>query len=120
MQSFCLHPTRELVLSGVFSDILQVWSSDDIKDLSWLASNHEEADTRIVLYVRDATLHGSQQINVVSRATDVLVLLLAHRQLAHREICPVIWMFSGTTKRKGHIPVHNISLSEEKRKSLLS
>jgi hypothetical protein len=29
-------------------------------------------------------------------------------------------MFSGTTKRKRHIPVHSISLSEEKRKSLLA
>ena len=115
-QSFCLHPTRELVLSGGFSDILQVWSSDDTKDLSRLASNHEEANTRIVLHARDATLHGYQQINVVCRDTDVLVLLLAHREL----LCPVIWMFSGTTKRKRHIPVHSISLSEEKRKSLLA
>jgi hypothetical protein len=86
-QTFCPHPTRELVLSSGLSDILQVWSSDDTKDLSRLASNNEEADTRIVLHARDATLHGYQQINVVCRDTDIFVLLLAHRE----RLCPVIW-----------------------------
>lgn len=66
-QSFCPQPTRGLVLSGGFTDILQVWSSDTKE-----ASNHEEADTWIVLNTRDATFHSYQQINVVCRDTDVL------------------------------------------------
>ena len=48
--------------------------------------------------------------------TDVLVLLLAHRQ----DLCQEIWMFSGTSRTKRCIPVHEISLPEEKRKSLLA
>ena len=52
-------PGRELVLSGGFLDILEVWSSCETRDdFSGLASNHEEADTRIVLHARDATANG--------------------------------------------------------------
>lgn len=72
--------------------------------------------TRIVLHVRDAAVRGYQQVNVLCRDTDVLVLLLAHRQ----DLCQEIWMFSGTSRAKSYIPVHKISLPEEKRKSLLA
>ena len=90
-------PGRELVLSGGFLDILEVWSSCETRnDFSGLASNHEEADTRIVLHARDATANGYEQVNVICRDTDVLILLLAHREL----LCPTVWMFSGTFKRK--------------------
>ena len=116
-QSYNAHPHRELVVSGGFNDILKVWSSDmSREDLRGLASNHEEADTRIVLHARDATVRGYSQVNVLCRDTDVLILLLAHRE----DLCQDIWMFSGTSKRKRYIPVHKITLPEEKRKLLLA
>ena len=81
------------------------------EDLRGLASNHKEADTRIVSHARDATVRGYSQVNVLCCDTDVLILLLAHRQ----NLCQDIWMFSGTSKRKRYIPVHKISLPEEKK-----
>ena len=110
-------PGRGLVLSGGFLDILEVWSSCETRDdFSGLASNHEEADTRIVLHARDATDNGYEQVNVICHDTDVLILLLAHGEL----LCPTVWMFSGTVKRKKYIPVHRIPLPDEKRSSLLA
>ena len=106
---------QELVLSGGFNDAKKVWSSTG-EDVSRLESDQEEADTRIVLHARDATLRGFQQVNVVCRDTDVLLLLLAHQPY----LCEAIWMFSGTAKRKCHIPLHLIELEEEKRASLLA
>ena len=79
-QSYIPHPRRELVVSGGFNDMLKVWSSDNSReDLEGLASNHEEAYTRIILHARNATVRGYSQVNVLCRDTDVLVLLLAHR-----------------------------------------
>ena len=116
-ESYIAYPRRELVVSGGFSDILKVWSSDKSReDFEGLASNHEEADTRIILHARDATVRGYSQVNVLCRDTDVLVLLLAHRE----NLCQNIWMFSGTSRRTCYIPVHKITLPEEKRKSLLA
>ena len=116
-QHYETHPGRELVVSGGFKDILKVWSSDASREsLQELSSDHEEADTRIVLHARDATTRGYQKVNILCSDTDVLVLLLAHRQV----LCQEIWMFFGTSRRKKYIAVHNISLPEEKRKSLLA
>ena len=113
------HPRRELVLIGGFSDILKVWSSDVTREgFEGLASNHEdeEANTRIVLHAKDATKRGYSQVNVLCRGTGVLVFLLAHREHLGQHI----WMFSGTSRNKQYIPVHKITLPEEKRKSLLA
>lgn len=116
-QRYGTHPRRELVVSGGFKEILKVWSSSASReDLQELSSNHEEADTRIVLHTRDATAKGYKQVNVLCRDTDVLALLVAHKQ----DLCEEIWMFSGTSRRKRYIPVHKITLPEEKRKSLLA
>ena len=80
-QRYGTHPGRELVVSGGFREILKVWSSDASREsLQELSSDHEEADTRIVLHARDAAVRGYRQVNVLCRDTDVLVLLLAHRQ----------------------------------------
>lgn len=116
-QRYGTHPRRELVVSGGFKEILKVWSSNASReDLQELSSNHEEADTRIVLHAKDATAKGYKQVNVLCRDTDVLVLLVAHKQ----DLCEEIWMFSGTSRRKRYIPVHKITLPWEKRKSLLA
>ena len=41
-ESYIAYPRRELVVSGGFSDILKVWSSDKSReDFEGLASNHE-------------------------------------------------------------------------------
>lgn len=80
-RNYRAHPRHEQVVSGGFSDILKVWSSDHDD------SGHEEADTKIVLHARDATVTGYKQVNVLCRDTYVLN-------------CPLVWMFSETSKRK--------------------
>ena len=45
------------MVSGGFREILKVWSSDGSREsLQELSSDHEEADTRIVLHTRDAAV----------------------------------------------------------------
>ena len=64
-------------------------SSDASREsLQELSSDHEEANTRIVFHARDAAVRGYHQVNVLCRDTDVLVLLLAHRQCSpvHTEL----------------------------------
>ena len=116
-ENYSAPPGRELVISGGFKDTLKVWSSNTLRqDIRELASDQEEADTRIVLHARDAAARGYNQVNILCRDTDVLVLLLAYRE----QLCQEIWMFAGTLRQRRYIPVHRIPLSEEKRKSLLA
>ena len=76
-ESYSAPPGRELVINGGFKETLKVWSSDTSRqDVRELASDHEEADTRIVLHARDAAARGYKQVNILCRDTDVLVLLL--------------------------------------------
>ena len=78
-ESYSAPPGRELVINGGFKETLKVWSSDTSRlDVRELASDHEEADTRIVLHARDTAARGYKQVNILCRDTDVLVLLLAH------------------------------------------
>lgn len=63
-QTYHGNARNELVLSGGFVDPTKVWSSAD-RHLAGLASDHEEADTSILLHSRDAAIRGYQQINVV-------------------------------------------------------
>ena len=63
-QRYGTHPGRELVVRGGFREILKVWSSDASREsLQELSSDHEEADTRIVLHARDAAVRGYRQVN---------------------------------------------------------
>ena len=104
-ESYSAPPGRELVINGGFKDTLKVWSSDTSRqDVRELASDHEEADTRIVLHARDAAARGYKQVNILCRDTGVLVLLLAHRE----QLCQEIWMFAGTSRQRRYIPVHRI------------
>ncbi|KAK2554918.1 hypothetical protein P5673_023601 [Acropora cervicornis] len=62
-QRYGTHPGRELVVSGGFREILKVWSSDASREsLQELSSDHEEADTRIVLHARNAAVRGYRQL----------------------------------------------------------
>ena len=45
-------------------------------DASHLASNHEEADTKLLLHTVDATISGVTSIEIMSPDTNVFVLLL--------------------------------------------
>lgn len=109
-----LQPSQELVISGGFVDVMKVWTSSDRKNHS-LSSNHEEADTRIVLHAKDALLEGYQRCVIQCRDTDVLVLALGHRS----SLPPEVWMSTGLKSKKPFIPVHKIELSELQLKTII-
>ena len=46
------------------------------EDFSYLQSNHEEADTKIVLHAVDATTRGATDLRIYSPDTDVFILAL--------------------------------------------
>ena len=94
------------MINGGFKDALKVWSSDTSQhDIRELASDHEEADTRIKVHARDAAAGGYKQVNNLCRDVDVLVLLLAHQE----QLCQEIWMFVGTSRQRRYIPVTSVS-----------
>ena len=61
-------------------------------------------------------MNKDSQTLIFSRDTYVPVLLVAHQA----QLSPVLWMQTGTARRKGHKPVHQIDLNEAERSSLLA
>ena len=105
---------RELVLSGGFPDPGKVWTSS-MRDVTHLtASEHEEADTRMLLHAKDAKEQGYPQTVIVSRDTDVLVLLIAHQP----QLSLFLWMQAGNPRKHSFVPVHLINLTDSHRTSL--
>ena len=54
------------------------------KDVSHLQSDHEEADTKIILRALDATADGASELSIYSPDTDVLVRAIRR----YPEMCP--------------------------------
>jgi len=69
-----------------------------------LSANHEEADTRMIVHAKDAIERGYRRLEIFSRDTDVLLLLLYH--LGEETEC---WMVSGTGRSRRCYPIHTIS-----------
>eukprot|EP00745_Piridium_sociabile_P034091 TRINITY_DN5858_c0_g1_i7.p1 TRINITY_DN5858_c0_g1~~TRINITY_DN5858_c0_g1_i7.p1 ORF type:complete len:942 (+),score=252.29 TRINITY_DN5858_c0_g1_i7:556-3381(+) len=115
-RKFQNEPGRELVLSGGFADAAKVWTSTG-RDVAQLSSaEHEEADTRMLLHAREASEQGYIQTIVVSRDTDVLVLLVAHQP----HLSLFLWMQTGTPRKKHFVPVHLINIPDLQKCSLLA
>ncbi|EDO28722.1 predicted protein [Nematostella vectensis] len=55
------------------------------RDMAHLESNHEEADTKLLLHAVDATSFGATSIEIVSPDTDVFVLYLRRYSLLYEE-----------------------------------
>ena len=109
-----LLPRQELVVSGGFNDSKR-------RGVQFVEMSPDSSPTRrrqilAVLHARDAALQGSQQINVKSHNTDVFLLLMAHKP--HH--CEVLWMFSGTARKRCYVPIHQIPVTEDIRESLLA
>ena len=87
---------HEVVVSG--GDAFPAVSSTG-RDVQHLNSNHEEADTKIILHALDASVQNFHRVVVCTRDTDILLLLIRH------ETAEEVWMSSGTSKDKHFIPV---------------
>ena len=107
---------KVIVVSGGFKEEDEVRCSDTTVEVDTLKCNHEEADTCIVLHV----IHNNeyaQNVVVLARDTDVLLLLLAHRN----RITSTVWIAAGTAKKPRFIPLSDVysKLPEGSEKAIL-
>jgi len=104
-----LSPYQTVVLAGGFHErslVYRITASVTNVELS-LCSDHEEADTRLLLHTKHAaTTHP--RIVIQSPDTDVVVLSVAHFQDLP---CHELWIKTGTRDKQRFIPIHSIHLS---------
>ena len=96
----------ELVTGGGFEDQKTARSSFN-GTLPELTSNHEEADTRLILHASHAVKNQKfLRVLVVCKDTDVLLLLL---HFFGKQQGLEVWMMGGTKKKGKCYPVHHIA-----------
>ena len=88
------------VTAGGLLEDEDVMCNKDV-DVESIKSNHEEADTRMLLH---ACHTASDTVFVWCRDTDVLVLLIAHSHSINKSIV----IKAGTSKTPQFIPIHDI------------
>lgn len=96
-----------LVLAGCFEsgkDVACV-SRGNVRLLPHLESDHEEADTRIILHAQDCA-YDHPRIVVQSPDTDVAILsIYAYESL----MCEELWFRTGTKDKLRFIPIHTLA-----------
>ena len=94
---------RKIVTAGGFSDIDKAASTMG-RDIDSLMSDHEDADTRIILHAKEASDTGYERLVICCKDTDVLVLLIYFAN----ELCQEIWMQTGNIKSPKFNKMHQI------------
>ena len=110
VESWCLHGPAsleegcELVIGGGFSDNIKAVSvkKGTCEDIVDLFSDHEEADTRLLLHASHAS-RTSSRIVFQSPDTDVAVLCTAH---FNKLLCAELWFKMGVHDNLRFIPIH--------------
>lgn len=74
------------------------------QDVNHLQSNHEEADTKLILHAIDAAANGATQINIHSPDTDVFVLSIRR----HPQLSKETYFVTGTGQRRRKISLRPI------------
>lgn len=112
---------KQLIIGGGLADgerAVGITRARPTEDIDALKSNHEEADTRMILHAAYAVRESPTSVIVIqSPDTDVLVLCVCH----FTEIgCRQLWFRTGVSDRQRYIPVHTIqqSLGERSCQSL--
>ena len=103
---------KSITLAGGFSDgeLVKKVETDSITDMEELYSNHEEADTRLLLH---ATYSAKDYSRVIVRCddTDVLILLLYY--YSRGELSEEVYMHAGhsaeTVSNIRYVPIHTIA-----------
>ncbi|KAK3746863.1 hypothetical protein QZH41_000037 [Actinostola sp. cb2023] len=98
---------EKLVLAGCFedSDYTLLVTTDGESPLQHMLSDHEEADTRMLLHAQDCK-HDHRRIVVQSPDTDVAVLCVyAYHLIASEEL----WFRTGVKDKLRFIPVHRLA-----------
>ena len=83
--------------------------------------NHEEADTRIFLHVKDAVASGFKTVMIKANDTDVLVIAVAIFPHLQESGLQELWLAFGQGRTLKWFPVHELitSLTPEKTKGIL-
>ena len=68
--------------------------------------NHEEADTRLMVHVTDASFCGLQRILIRTNDTDVVVLAISIVNIIQAN---QLWVLYGTGKHTRYLPTHTIA-----------
>ena len=115
-KGMALQQPYELVTGGGLSDATDARSTR--RDNVVPRGNHEEADTRLIIHVCEEVEEGYERVLVISRDTDVLLILVHVMPTKPVEV----WMISGTAKNRKCYPVHEASqrLTESVKTNLLS
>ena len=98
-----------MYISGGEGDKCVVIDANGVNQVPELESDHEEADTRIILHAKAAADNGCRSIVVQSPDTDVMVLLLHHRPCIDAD--EIYFLTGGTTAHvtnSRYIPIHTI------------
>ncbi|KAG5878248.1 hypothetical protein JTB14_004277 [Gonioctena quinquepunctata] len=112
-----LDDNHELLTSGGSADLETVGTSIS-RNIEYLQSNHEEADTCFVLHGIDCSLTVFGRLIVHSRDIDVLSLMIYF----HEKLPASLWLKFGTSKKPKFIPVHDIAkkIDPDVRKALFA
>ncbi|KAL9977045.1 hypothetical protein ACROYT_G014408 [Oculina patagonica] len=109
MAKHILPAEKELVIGG---DTVDGYVALSVKnrhchEIPALNSDHEEADTRMLLHAQHAS-QGAQRIIIQSPDTDVLLLCVTHYvEIGTGEL----WFRTGVKDRLRYIPAHKIALN---------
>ena len=97
---------KELVIGGGFSDNNKAMSvkKGTCDDMVELFTDHEEADTRLLLRASHA-LRTFKRIVIQSTDTDVAVLCTAHFE---KLLCEEMWFKTGERDELRFIPIHQV------------
>jgi hypothetical protein len=97
---------QQLVLGGGFKGgkECKLVTRGQVVQMPALESDHEEADTRLVLHAHHASSDHSQVI-VQSPDTDVAVICM-HTYTSMK--CKELWLLTGVKEKRRYIPIHKI------------
>ncbi|CAH1277494.1 Hypp9663, partial [Branchiostoma lanceolatum] len=114
-QTFCelgmnqLLPGQKMILGGGCEDGERavLVTNNHMEDLKSLYSDHEEADTRMLLHVQHAA-RECRRVVVNSPDTDVAVICTS---FCSELQCEELWFRTGVKDKARFIPIHNLSRS---------
>ena len=103
VQPLCISDVE--VISTADVDVI---SSSTLDKTSLAPCKHEEADTRIFVHARHASLNGMKKILIRTVATDVVILANAFAKKLEVE---ELWVAFGVSKHLRYLPIHKIARS---------
>lgn len=102
-----LQPSQQVLLAGGFTDGKEtLWiSSGSSHHVPTLYSDHEEADTRLLLHAKHAS-NSHQRVIIHSPDTDVAVLCLNQYRSIQESQYNELWLKTGVSDKARFIPIH--------------